>query len=399
MAGRAYLQLRGVSVGYRGHVVAGGIDADIERGRVVALIGPNGAGKSTILKSIARQLQLIDGAVVLDGRDIFGIAPSDLARHMAVMLTDAPKPELLTCYDVVATGRYPYTGRLGLLRPEDERAVERAMQSVHAEELGGRDFTQISDGQRQRVLLARAICQEPDVMVLDEPTSYLDVRHKLDFLSIVRGMAKREGIAVVMSLHEIDLAMKAADEVICVKGGRVVRAGSPDRVFDEGFVRRLYDIDGGAFDGAFGSVELPRVEGEPRMFVVSNGGAGIPVFRRLQREGVPFAAGILAENDIDYELARLLAVDVVTSPAFEPVGEDAVARALAYVGSCERVICAGGFAGAGNARVAQVVEAARAAGKLERVRPSAAMSDGQAAPAGPEDGNVIGTAAAPEGGI
>lgn len=121
---------------------------------------------------------------------------------MAVVLTDRIKTELMTCHDIVATGRYPYTGRLGILTQEDERLVEEAMQAVHAQELGNRDFNAISDGQKQRVLLARAICQDPDVIVLDEPTSFLDVKYKLELLSILERMARQKKITVIMSLHK-----------------------------------------------------------------------------------------------------------------------------------------------------------------------------------------------------
>ena len=125
-----------------------------------------------------------------------------------MVLTERLKPELMTCHDVVATGRYPYTGRLGILSKEDELKVDQAMEAVHAQELGSRNFQEISDGQRQRVLLARAICQEPEIMILDEPTSFLDIRYKLELLGILRNMAKEKGITVILSLHEIDMAQK-----------------------------------------------------------------------------------------------------------------------------------------------------------------------------------------------
>ena len=131
-----------------------------------------------------------------DGKNLHELSFRELSTKMAVVLTERMKPELMTCRDIVATARYTYTGRLGMLTREDEEKVEKAMRAVHAKELGGRDFNAISDGQRQRVLLARAICQEPEVIILDEPTSFLDIRHKLELLAILRRMAKEKGINV-----------------------------------------------------------------------------------------------------------------------------------------------------------------------------------------------------------
>ena len=139
----------------------------------------------------------------------------------------------------------------GYLKREDEDKVDEAMRIVHAEELGSRDFNAISDGQRQRVLLARAICQEPEIIVLDEPTSFLDIRHKLELLSILRSMAKEKGITVIMSLHEIDLAQKIADQILCVKGDHVCYYGTPEQIFEEQTIRELYNHRQGADSGFF----------------------------------------------------------------------------------------------------------------------------------------------------
>ena len=212
-----YFHLDHLTVGYDKKPLIKDICIGIEKGEIVTLIGPNGSGKSTILKSITRQLKLVGGNVEFDGKNLHELSFRELSTKMAVVLTERMKPELMTCHDIVATGRYPYTGRLGMLTREDEEKVEKAMRAVHAEELGGRDFNAISDGQRQRVLLARAICQEPEVIILDEPTSFLDIRHKLELLAILRRMAKEKGITVIMSLHEIDLAQKISDKIICVK--------------------------------------------------------------------------------------------------------------------------------------------------------------------------------------
>ena len=360
-----YFQTSQLTVGYDGKPLIRDITIDIAKGEIVTLIGPNGAGKSTILKSITRQLKAIGGTVVLDGRNLASLSYKSLATRMAVVLTERMKPELMTCRDIVATGRYPYTGRLGLLTKQDEEKVSAAMEAVHALELSHRDFNTISDGQRQRILLARAICQEPEIIILDEPTSFLDIRHKLELLSILRSMAKEKGITVILSLHEIDLAQKLSDKIICVKGDTIGSYGTPEAVFDEEKIRRLYDIAQGYYDPCFGSIELPRPEGEPEILVLSSCGSGIPVYRRLQKENIPFCAGILYTNDLDYRLARLLASEVITEKPFREIGDAAFDRAMEKVRACRCILDAGCEIGPCNRRMQDILDAAKALGKLQ----------------------------------
>ena len=359
-----YFHMDNLSVGYDKKALIHDICIGIKKGEIVTLIGPNGSGKSTILKSITRQLQIIGGKVYFDDRNLNSFSYKELSTRMAVVLTERMRPELMTCHDIVATGRYPYTGRLGILSREDEEKVEEAMRAVHAESLGSRDFNNISDGQRQRVLLARAICQEPDIIILDEPTSFLDIKHKLDLLSILRDMAKKKQITVIMSLHEIDLAQKISDKIICVKGDAISHFGAPETIFREDIIRELYEIDNGSFDPCFGSIELPRPEGTPRVFVLAGGGTGIPVFRKLQKENVPFAAGVLYTNDIDYQLARILAMETVTEAPFQEISDEAFARACELMKSCERVIDTGVPVGMCNRRIEELRAEAKRLGKL-----------------------------------
>ena len=363
----AYISMDNLAVGYNGKAIIKDICIDIGKGEIVTLIGPNGAGKSTILKSITRQLALIGGKVIFEEKDLHKMTSKDVSQKMAVVLTERLKAELMTCYDIVASGRYPYTGKLGLLTEEDEKMVDDAMAAVNATEFGPKDFNAISDGQKQRVLLARAICQDPEIIVLDEPTSFLDVRYKLELLSILRNMAKKKDITVIMSLHEIDLAEKVSDKIICVKGDRIYRYGRPEEIFEEEMIRELYSIDNGYFDPLLGSIELPAPRGnEPKVLVLSSGGSGVPIYRKLQKEDTPFIAGVLAENDIDYQLARLLAAEVITTPAFENIGEEAFAEALEAIEKCDRVIVTEFPIGDTNARIRELIAAAEAAGKLER---------------------------------
>jgi len=328
-----------MTVGYDGVPLIKDIQIGVRRGEILTLIGPNGSGKSTILKSMIRQLRLLGGTVVLDGRSMGELPEREVARRLSILMTERMRPELMTCWDVVATGRYPYTGRLGLLTQADRQKVNEALEMVHAREFATCSFSRVSDGQRQRLLLARAICQEPEVVVLDEPTSFLDIRHKLELLAILKTMVQEKQVAVILSLHELDLAQKISDRVVCVNRRCVERCGTPEEIFTAEYIRQLYGIERGSYDTDFGCLEMEPVPGQPKVFVIGGGGSGIPVYRLLQRRSVPFAAGVLHENDMDFPVARALAAEVITEKAFEPIGDAACHRALEVLGSCERAIC------------------------------------------------------------
>ena len=332
-----FVETKEMTVGYRGVPLIRDIALRVHRGEILTLIGPNGSGKSTILKSLIRQLALIGGTVYLDGKSLQTLPERDLARTMSVLLTEHVRPELMTCWDVAAAGRYPYTGRLGILGAEDREKVCEALALVHAEELADRDFTCISDGQRQRVLLARAICQQPRVLILDEPTSFLDIRYKLELLTILKDLVRERSVAVVLSLHELDLAQKISDRVVCVKNGEITCIGTPEEVFAKGSVRELYGLTAGSYDERFGSLELEPVRGAPQALVIGGGGSGIALYRALQRQAVPFAAGVLHENDMDFPVARALACEIVSEQPYQPIGDAAQSRARALMHACRCV--------------------------------------------------------------
>ena len=333
-----YVITEKMSVGYQGKPLIEDVEIRLPKGEILTLIGPNGAGKSTILKSIAGQLALIAGCVRLAGEDAKSLSGAELSRKMAVVMTQRLHAELMTCEDVVATGRYPYTGRFGILSPEDHAAVERAMELVRVTELREQYFDRISDGQRQRVMLARAICQEPEILILDEPTSFLDVRHKLEFLSILQKLCREQQLTVILSLHELELAEKISDRILCVKGHTVDRIGRPEEVLTQGYIREVYGITLGSYDEVNGDMELAAPEGEPEVFVLGGAGSGRKVYRSLQRAGIPFATGILYENDLDYPVAKALAAEVIAERAFEPVSEEHLEAAKRILEKCSRVI-------------------------------------------------------------
>ncbi|MBR2591118.1 MAG: ABC transporter ATP-binding protein [Clostridia bacterium] len=335
------MALDNLSVGYHKKALIEDISFSLQPGEILTLIGPNGAGKSTILKSISKQLAAISGVVMIDGHDMQAMRSKDIARKMAVMLTNRTRPELMSCTELVSAGRYPYTGGFGLLTENDKRIVEQAIATVHAQSFADALVSEISDGQLQRILLARALCQEPEIIVLDEPTSYLDVKYKIELLEILRSMAKTKHITVVMSLHEIDLAEKVSDKIVCVKGDHIADYGAPHEIFTDEKISALYDLETGAFSALFGSVELAKPQGKARCFVIGGNGYGIPFYRVLQKEGIAFSAGILAENDVDYSVARALAQTVIAAAAFSVFGEEQIKAAKAQIDAVEVIVHAG----------------------------------------------------------
>lgn len=359
-----YFSTKKMSVGYHKLPLIENMDISVKKGEILTLIGPNGAGKSTVLKSIARQLKLIDGVMYLNNQDMVQMSGAELSQKMAVVLTDKLRTEMMTCEDVVATGRYPYTGRFGILSKADYKVVEEAMELVHVAEIKNEDFTRISDGQRQRVMLARAICQEPEIIILDEPTSYLDVKYKLEFLSVLQEMRRKKHLTVIMSLHELELAARVSDKILCINGEYAERFGKPEEIFVPGYIAKLFSITSGSFDEENGSMELSAADGPAAVFVIAGGGRGKTTYRRLQREGISFITGILFENDLDYPVAKALAAEVITAEAFEPITDMAFKKAKQRLDSCERVICCRKTFGSFEAANQELLAFARQRGKI-----------------------------------
>lgn len=355
---KPYLYTVHLTVGYNGNPLITDICLEVRRGEIMTLIGPNGAGKSTILKTLSRHLSPIAGTVYLDDRSIGPMEEKELAQRLSIVTTERIDPELMTCRDIVSTGRYPYTGRLGILNREDRRIVAESMAQVHAETLADLPFSCISDGQRQRVLLARALCQQPDVILLDEPTSFLDIHHKLELLDILKALVRKRKLAVVMSLHELDLAQRVSDTVVCVKGNRIARIGPSEQIFTEPVIRELYRLTSDSYNALFGCAEMPPVQGDPQIFVIGGGGSGIPVYRKLQRLEIPFAAGILHQNDLDYPVAKALAAKLVEERAYQPVSAKTLQTAAALLERCEKVVCTLPAFGRFNAENRQLWETA-----------------------------------------
>ncbi len=338
----AGLGCRGLAVGYRpGRPVLEDIDLDFAPGQFTTLLGPNGAGKTTLLRTLSRHLKPLAGRIAIGEKPLAGFSQAELARVMAVVLTDRVDPPFFSVTQFVALGRYPHTDFLGRLRRRDHEVISRALAAVQAADLAERDFSTLSDGERQKVLVARALAQEPGILLLDEPTAHLDLRHRLEVMAILRNLCREHGLTVIASLHDIDIAAKVSDQVVLIKHGKVSAAGYPEKILTGPEVARLYDFEAACFDHSLGSIELKGSGDRQKVFVIAGMGSGATLYRLLNKHGFRISTGVLHRNDLDCFVARSLGSVCISQEPAETIAAESLELALAELESCEMVIDTG----------------------------------------------------------
>lgn len=334
------LKTENLFAGYGKKVVVENVNISSIKGQVVCFLGPNGAGKTTILRTLSGLLDPVKGEVYIKEEKISNINKKDLSKQLAVVLTKKFEGGLMTCYEVVSMGRYPHTGFFGRLSQEDNEKVFEALKTVNAENLAERYFDELSDGEKQKILVARALVQEPEVIILDEPTTHLDIRHRLELVDILKKLSKEKGIAVILSLHEIDIAIKSCDKVILVKDNKVLAYGVPEDVVNENIIKKLYGIQDASFNNLLGSIELSN-KLKPQVFVIGGSGYGAPIYRALTKQGIGVATGIIHENDIDYEIARTIGIHIQSERPFEAINDISLAKCSSIIDKMDIVIDSG----------------------------------------------------------
>lgn len=298
------LSVSNLSIGYQlspleKKVVAADINLSLPKGELVCLLGPNGAGKSTLMRTLSGMQKPLHGSVVLDQVNIHEIPARSLAKKLSVVLTERVEGGLLTAYEVVSLGRYPYTNWSGSLTDHDHAVVTEAIRQVGAQELATRTLTELSDGERQKIMMARALAQEPQVMILDEVTAFLDLPRRVEFMRLLRKMAHETNRAILLSTHDLDLALRSADKIwLLPKGGALVE-GAPEDLVLNGSFQKAFASEGIQFDSATGSFNI-HTSLTPRVYLTGNSEARIWTQRSLERIGLSCN---LTENDASIKVA------------------------------------------------------------------------------------------------
>jgi iron complex transport system ATP-binding protein len=264
----AVLKACDLTLQYGQRRVTDGLTTEIPEGKVTMIVGANACGKSTLLRGLTRLLTPVGGSVTLDGKDIHARPARELARTLGLLPQHPVGPDGITVRDLVGRGRYPHQGFFRNWSEQDESAVQRALEATRTVELAGRNVDELSGGQRQRVWIAMALAQETDVLLLDEPTTYLDLAHQVEVLDLVTDLNRQRGTTVAIVLHDLNLAARYADHVIALKDGRIVAVGTAADVVTQELVRDVFGLD---------SVVVPDpVSGQPLVLPLGRHHAGSP---------------------------------------------------------------------------------------------------------------------------
>ena len=281
-----------LTIGYRQPrradiVVAQNLSVALHPGELVCLLGPNGAGKSTLMRTLAGMQLPLAGTVCVGDKnpvDIHDLPPRELARRLSIVLTQRVDAGNLSAYDLVALGRYPHTDWAGRLSPKDRSVITWAIQAVGAQSLADRPVGELSDGERQKIMIARALAQEPQIILLDEPTAFLDLPRRVEIMGVLRDLARSTGTAILLSTHDLDLALRSADRIWLMAGDGTLRTGAPEDLVLNGAFAQTFRSEGVEFDPLSGSFHINRRAAG----VVGLIGEGLPAVwttRALEREG------------------------------------------------------------------------------------------------------------------
>lgn len=247
-----------LSVGYRRgktlRAVQQHLDLKAEFGQLIALVGPNGCGKSTLLRTLAGLQEPLEGSVLLDGTDLIDLKLAERAKKISLVLTDSVQLGYVTVEQLVAMGRHPHTTLSGKLGKNDAKHIREALQAVHLEAFGNRLVSELSDGERQRVLIAKALAQDTPVIVLDEPTSFLDLPNRVEILLLLKKLATETQKCILLSTHEIDLAIRLADQLWLLQAGAPIKTGTPAELTADGSIQSVFQGDSFGFDPQTGHV-------------------------------------------------------------------------------------------------------------------------------------------------
>jgi len=367
------LEALAITVGYSNSPVLRDVSFALSRGQFVGLVGPNGSGKSTVIRALSRVLPPIRGQVLLDSVDVYRLPARQLARRLAVVAQDNSVGFDFLVREVVMMGRAPHLSRFGLEHANDYAIAEECMELTHTAVLADRPITSLSGGERQRCMIARALAQQPEVLLLDEPTAHLDINHQIEILDLARRFTRERGLATLVVLHDLNLASQYCDQLALIAEGRLLAVGAPREVVTEDNIRVAYHAEvqvrlHPATDRPY-VILLSRLPvsatatRRTRVHLICGAGTGVQLMRRLCELGFQVSAGVLNVADSDQVEAESLDLPRVEEAPFSPITEEAHRRNCELARQADVVIVTGIPYGRGNLLNLEAAVRARGVGR------------------------------------
>jgi iron complex transport system ATP-binding protein len=324
------LRIDGVECRYGSIKVLENVNLTVKEGDFVGILGPNGSGKSTLLKSISQVLKPFKGTIFLDKTDIYSMKSVDLAKHMAVVPQESNIGFSFTAMDIVLMGRNPHMKRFEMESEKDMAIVRKAMNQTNTWHLADRPINELSGGEKQRVVIARALAQEPKVLLLDEPLTHLDMSNQLEIMDLVRDLCQKEHLIVLAVIHDLNLAGRYCTSAILLKNSRVYAAGPLDKVLTCQNIKSVFNVDAIVKKSPVTnspyiiplSPQKLSLERKCSIHLICGAGTGTLIMKALVDEGYVVTAGVLNMLDTDYETAELLNIPTVNEAPFSPIAEE-----------------------------------------------------------------------------
>jgi iron complex transport system ATP-binding protein len=356
------IELQNVDLDYGARVVLEQVSFQGKKGEFLGIIGPNGSGKTTLLKAISRIIPPSQGAILLDERALKEFPSLELSRIIAVVPQAAEPGFDFTVREVVLMGRYPHLGKFGLEKEEDQKICRNAMEITGITHLADRSVRAISGGELQRVIIARALAQQPRLLLLDEPTAHLDLGQQMGILRTMKEMSLE--IAVIGVFHDLNYAAHFCDRLILLHNHQILAIGDPASVLTQDSIKTAFGIEVMVRKNPFtGRPSISPIYTSPpargsyeRVHVICGGGEGSDLLRTLHSEGYQVTAGVLSVNDSDYSTARTLGIPCISEPPFSPVSERSMGELALWLEDARVVVLTRGLWGAGNIGNLRVLE-------------------------------------------
>ncbi len=367
------IEVHGLKLSYDSQPVLDGTEFKIDRGNLVALLGANGAGKSTLLRCISRILEPSAGHILLDGRELKKLGSKEAARLMAVVPQETAADFDFTVEDIVMMGRYPYLGRFQKEEESDREIVRRSMEMTGVAHLAGRSIATLSGGEKQRVVMARAVCQQPEALLLDEPTANLDIGYQSMLLELAARLNREQGVTVIAAIHDINLAVHHFNRFLLLAGGRVLAAGRADEVITSDNIRKSYGVPATIYRHPLhGVLQVSVVRNRDsfsgnrsgsRIHVIGGGEEALPALEQLLKSGFRISVGPVSAQDSGCRFAHFHSLPVVIVPPFTTMTAVHKKEHSDLIKTSKGVVIPPIQFGEGNLPILEAVEAALKEGK------------------------------------